>query len=464
MTTIIGILAFLFGYTVKKEGETVVLEKVNQSRNRESEVESVKQDVEKLWKRDVFSKNTYGTFETATVLAAIANEDKPRPQVLGLTSTKQASQYKERDSVAFYCSNRSVSPTVFVNSGIITYNQKYVKVKGVVINNIEKIIPGMLIDTHHTPNSWTSIVESVDVNTQTIYVKDGWYKVKSEGSSHPTVPTSGIGFEVNRISKIWGVNNNVFLHEGDTTEKAVAEEIGLFKYINEGSIGGIDLVNFQKKATYGIQVRKSGLTENAEGFGHCFVAKDSEAAFVFHSLISNNYALLSFLNGNSTNDGFMIKADGELNKLKLLVSTFENNQTKYSASDQKIFLLKKSLPETFTIQSPEGKAGEFIFILNVGTEIITLKSEGGKNFVYGDVTKNSMQLPNKTSVIFVSDGLSWFAVAGNYNQVNITKKGFPTINATHIGQTYVDSTNRVAYIAVQTGNGSSDWELITAKS
>ncbi|MCK2002961.1 hypothetical protein MZM54_16250 [[Brevibacterium] frigoritolerans] len=460
MTSIIGILAFLFGYTVKKDGETVVLEKVNQSKVNKSEVESVKQKIDKLWRKGVFSKKTYGTFETATVLSAIANEDNPRPQVLGLVDTKHASQYKDRDGVAFYCSNRSVSPTVVVNSGSISYNPRYVKVIGIIIDNIEEIIPGMLIDTHHTPDRWTSIIESVDINTQTIYVKDGWYKVKSEGSSNPSVPSNGTGFEVNGISKIWGINNNVFLHEGDKTEKAVAEEIGLFKYINEGFIGGIDLVNFQKKANYGVQVRKSGLTE-AEGFGHGFVAQDSEAAFVLHSLNSNNYALLSFLNGNSTNDGFTIKADGELNKLKLLVSTFKNNQTKYSASNQKIFLLEKSLNETFTIQSPEGKAGELIFVLNVGTAIITLKSDGGKNFVYGNVTNKKMLLPNKTSVIFVSDGINWYEVGGNYKQENITNKGLPTVSATHLGQTYVDSKNSVAYIAVQTGYGPNDWKKIT---
>jgi len=359
------------------------------------------------------SSKTYGTFDTAAVVGIIGNEpiNNPSIQVLGVYSAQEASNYSGRDTVSLYISNRSSIPTVTVNSGVITYTANTVSISGITVGNLAKVLPGMLIDTYHNPNRYTSIVDSVDVANQIITVKVGWYLVQTGGSSTPSIPPNSIGFDINRTTKIWGINNNVFLEVGDSAKTGVAEEIGLFNHTSDGILSGVDLVNFSSKADFGFMAHPAA--GNPNGFSRGYVSDSADSGFQGISAVSGNLILESLLNGDSIGSGFRITNSGVLSKLKLNASVFGNGATTYSDIATKIYFINKTLIEDFVLPTPIGKSGETIIVVNSGVAQATLKTESG-NIVVGVGTTSVGILP-MTVAIFVSDNSSWHAISGAFD-------------------------------------------------
>ncbi|PFP30269.1 hypothetical protein COJ96_06035 [Bacillus sp. AFS073361] len=416
-------------------------------------------------KTNVFNKKTFGTFGNAAVLSSMGNEpsDNPKPQVLGLTTTQQASTYSNRDSVAFYNSNRSKNPTFTTNTGTITYASLSVQFTGDA-TNLSKVVSGMLIDTLHTPNHWASIVDYVDVANKTIYIKDGWYLVQDGGSATPSLPPNNIGFDVDLLTRVWGINNNVFLFAEDKTNSAVAEEIGLFNNVTDGATEGIDVVNFENKSNYGVRVRHKDSEPGVIGFSDGFVAQDTDSAFTFIADYSTQFLTKSVYNGNSSTDGFQLTAEGKQNKVRLFATVYTNGQNVISSTTNKMIILNKTVVETFTIPTPVGRSGEILFVLNQGTVNADLNVTDGKNIVYDSRVLTAVTIVSKNNAILVSDGNSWIVVSGLMDRrpVNArTGTAAPTVNADYVGQVYVDTTNKISYMAVATGTGATDWKQIT---
>ncbi|MCM3573275.1 phage baseplate upper protein [Mesobacillus subterraneus] len=381
-------------------------------------------------KTNVFNKKTYGTFETAAVLSSMANEgENPKPQVLGFLSTQQASTYSDRDSVSFYNSNRGAKPTVVVNSGTITYTSNTVQVSGTTVVNLDKILPGMLIDTFHTPNRWTSIVDSVDIATQTITVKDGWYMVQTGGSPTPTIPPNGTGFDVNRITKIWGINNNVFLPVSGDTLKGVAEEIGLFNYKTDGKLNGIDIVNFAGKSDFGFQVRRIGEDTNEFTYGYLVESGTPNGVGFFYNT-GKGLALASSVSGDTQDKGFTMDYRGQINKLRLHATVVPNGTLSTTDPRLKVFVLSKSVLEGFELPSPVDRSGESIFVLNQGSAKANLTAKSGSSFLTFASTVTTLGLLPKTSCHLISDGSNWVVVHGSFdnNGGYVKQTGSSTIN------------------------------------
>jgi hypothetical protein len=385
--------------------------------------EITKSLMEKVKRQKIFSK-TYGTYDTAVVVGIMANEkgDDPKIQVLGLPTSKSASEYAGRDTVGLYVSNRSAKPLVTANGGTITYSSRSVKVTGITLTNFDKALPGMLVDTYHTPNRYTALIESIDVQNQTIYVQDGWYLVQEGGSPDPSIPpTDGSGFDINRLTKIWGINNNVFLDDGDTALSGVAEEIGLFNRKMDGisTLSGIDMVNFYNKGYYGFQVRKA--KAEAEGFSYGLLVNDSDNGMGFRTTKGSDMPLRSELNGNYTTEGFHFLANGTLSKLRLYSKVFANGQTTTAGdNNSKIFILNKTVKEDILLPSPVAQPGQIICIINTGSADATLKTLDGKNFIVSGTAYTAPVLFASTSTLCVSDGNSWYCLSGSFDNL----KGF----------------------------------------
>lgn len=393
----------------------------NKNTSLKSRLDIEQGKMEGLIDKDVFAKMTHGTYKKAMALAAIANEENPIPQVLGLANSQKASEYADRDSVGIYVSNRSTKPLVVATQGIIQYYSKSVQVTGVTIQDLDKVVEGMLIDTYHSPNRWTAIIDSVDVESQTIYVKDGWYMVQPGGSKSPSIPTSGTGFDISRITKIWGMNTNIFLYPDDTARQAVIGEFGIFNYTDkfEGA-GGVDIVNFANKSKFGYKLRKSSIT-NAQGFENGYIAMDSENAFInFVNGGDESKILLRSLVDGSIARGYTVANDGTQTKQKLISMAFGNGQTSYGNGSPRILFLNKTVIEDFYIPTPTAKHGELIYIINASPSAAAiLKNENGSgSFVSNGVASSSLTLPSKTGGLFVSDGAAWHSLTGGYFSKN----------------------------------------------
>lgn len=408
-------------------------------------------------------KKTYGTYQNAAVLSTIANDNDPKTQVLGLRSPQHASEYGNRDSVTHYMSNRSTKPTVVVTSGTIIYTETSVQLIGGSTDNWENILPGMLIDTYHTPNRYASIIEFVDIEAKRIDVIDGWYEVKPGGSERTSVPAGNIGFDVNRVTKVWGLNNNVFLYDEDPTRAGVAEEIGLWNMKTGGNLAGIDLVNFREKVEYAFQARKA--TRAPDGFKHAFVARDADNAFANNSNDPEAISFISYLSGDANNLGYHILNNGRLSKLKLGMAVHRNGEKKFNGTSSRILFIHKSVREDFEIHPPLGRAGDILFVHNSGSAIADVITTNG-GFVYNGNTISTLRMLGRTSSMLVSDGTNWFVLTGQVEGSAPppgmkSGAGLPTMDADFIGQEYWRTDNGNFYKAVRRGYGSQDWKRIT---
>jgi len=146
--------------------------------------------------------------------------------------------YDSRDSVALYAETDGFAPTV-LEGGIFTS-------KSVSFNNsinLREIKEGNYIDVFDTnENHYTSIVDSINLSTNTIYVKfNGFHNV----STHQIeTPPSGSVVKINRITKLWGLNSNVVLvNNGNEVRAVTGCELGLnIRKSNIYSVG-LDIVS-----------------------------------------------------------------------------------------------------------------------------------------------------------------------------------------------------------------------------
>lgn len=450
-------------------------------------------------KTNTFNKKTFGTFNDAAVLAAMGNTDDPRAGVLGVNSVSELSEYTDRDSVGFYASNRGINPTVKAATGTITYTANSVQVTGTTLTGLEDVVEGMVIDTNHSPNGWVSVVKSVDLSTQTIYIKEGWYEKILGGSIAPSIPPNNTGFDINRVSKIWAINNNVYLNPEHETNKAVGQEIGLFnRKGGTAELGGIDIGNFNKKSTYGVRVRKANSSVEG-GFAKGYIAQDAETGYEFLTGTASHLLLASFLSGDLTDKGYYITAGGTVPKLRLNTQVYVNGETTLKDPGNKIIIINKTVQESFNLPSPAGRTGEIIFVLNAGSAVANIKTSANENIITGSINSILVGITPKSSAIFASDGSSWLSLFGNFdnregyfkqsggsikgntiidgtfsvlNSAPINHNGRNVVNvrvgavspqssADFIGQQYVDSTSKTGYLAVSVGGGVNDWKQIT---
>lgn len=381
--------------------------------------------IEVVEKKEVWAKNTFGTFENAAVLSAIANNPNPRPQVLGITSTQQLSEYSNRDSVAGYISNRSTLPTVMVETGTVTYSNLSVQITGVTVANLDKVKPGMIIDTLHTPNKWSTIVESVDVENQIITIKDGWYEVKTGGSALPSLPPNDIGFYINQVTKIWGLNLNVFLYPNDKTASGVANEVGIFNEKAGASLGGYDFVNFGSvNGAYAIRARKA---TNALGtFTDALIAQFSNRAVLAEDVTDaavrarrTKIGLMYEANSASDASAVLVTDTGgglahEISGIGRLKSQSYQNKVwadTVSTVDFKqayLHILTAAASSTYNVISPTLMTGRNIRIFPF--QNITLSISGTGNFVKSGGDSPTLALSSKVAVELYSDGINWYVL------------------------------------------------------
>lgn len=379
-----------------------------------------KANIKEIRKNQKIVNYTGGTFDTGAVLGVISNkEDDAKIQVCGFKNSSETSKYTDRDSVAFYCSNTGANPSFSVNSA--NYSNDYVEVAHGT--DLSKIKENSIIDTKHTPK-YSSLVSHIIDNK--IYIKDGWFKQVDGGSTSPSIPSNGVGFDINRITKIWGRNTNVFIDDNTETKKMVGEELGLFDSTNENTsttVWGIDVVNFGKEVESCFQARSS-----KNGFKNTLISKITDGKDLANNLICCE------VNGKRE---FYIKNNGEMSKLKLKIRTKTDGDIQQANDPETnlVLISKNNADEVFNIKAPSIlNAGEIVTLINTGTGNQLIGTEDGSNVYVSETLKPGFRIPSFGCVQLVSTGANWVVMHGRIvGSGYLTEKGGNITNDLSIG-------------------------------
>jgi len=333
----------------------------------------------------VFANKTYGTREKGCTLSAIVGENTPIPQILG-TDTKGLAKYTSRDNVALYTHNNFNSDNIFNLTGCV-FNSNSVTIP--IAFDTDLLKKGMIIDTLTTPKC-VGIISSINENI--ITMEDGWYQTVTSGDVGNKVTPTGTSCVINNITKIWGINNNIFINEG--CANGVAEEIGVI--CNNpviGEVGGVDLINLALSTHFGFRTR------GTIPFQKAYINEGSWQGFNNEKVSPNGIALINTdVNNNLL---YQIKNDGTMTKLKGDVQILSDTGNMLSSVMCCICTGTSS-----TVNLPQAENGKIINVIFTSTGCAISHS---KNI--STKYKNGTSIfTEKGGCTLVSDGTFWYAI------------------------------------------------------
>ena len=215
---------------------------LNTVRNKFTEETDVDYEYNSSDKGVSFNKKTFGRYNNATVISAIANEPNIAQVLGGSENTGSLVDYPDRDSVAMYLSNVGVAPVL--NSNVSNFTNTSVTLPDVDLSNVKK---GMLVDVTNGDEKYIGLV--TDISGQTVYV-DGFYTSESSTAT----PPNNSNVIINNITKIWCLNSNLYVN--DNVSHGTNIELGIQNTSsNTDDITGIDIVNMANSSRYGLRVR-----------------------------------------------------------------------------------------------------------------------------------------------------------------------------------------------------------------
>lgn len=352
---------------------------------------------------NIFSKQTFGTYEDACVGAFITGENIPVVEILG-TNTSGLSKYTNRDSASLYVHNR------FKKSNIIKLNGAVYNLDKIILPrtiNLNEVVPGMVVDTFESGKQCVGIIKSVNTDTFECGLVDGWYRVDPNADVPVRdLPSSNATFSINDTNKIWGVNSNIFVTEG--CPAGCGLEVGVFcSHGNINDVGGIDVVNFENATHYGVKARKG-----KQSFNNAFISEGNGVAFSSQKASPNDTLISSI---NSDGSTFSMKNDGLMSKLKVKTQilntsgTLENDTSVVfvTGADSTISLPTAEVGRIITFIG----FGNFKLLSKTGTQIHTPK------FSHQEMPVNISSNQLKSFIQLVGDGTSWYCISGSNNVI-----------------------------------------------
>lgn len=285
---------------------------------------------------------------TGTVASVRANRQETQPDILKSAPTNfaphtssDASLYRSRDSVALFVGNQSKNADFKQDdaAGII-YGENYVTYFN--DEDVDYFKVGAVIDTNHD-NPLSAIIQSVDTENKRIYVEDGWYYNGVKNSS----PAGNKGYQIGKVTKIWGINQTVMLNNNFDTRNAVGQEIGLINSLPSGTpkqMVGIDVVTQSTgKADIGYLARTGDAQfDSPDSIGKIdngFVAKDCGVAFASHDDRDDEFLLVSRTSdGTLTNNRFYIRNDGTMSNPHLQKSSNIAADGQYGEASARVWI------------------------------------------------------------------------------------------------------------------------------
>ena len=380
---------------------------------------------EKWGKAHVVQSNTYGTLNSAATHAIMSNANDAWVSVLGIRTNRPEdfTWYNNRDSVSSYIENSATNN--YIDFDGVTYDKK-----GVTIPSLTKdydIPINSIIDTKHSPY-YSGIVKNVDYETKYIEIYKGWYKfggTKDLGQ----IPPSGIGLTINKITKIWNSNWNLFFPKNTPHTAGCSLEIGVHNHqaftdnkdgldiISAGSYGantGIIIRSTQNGNWYrGVHSQKSNVgldgeenditlrSTNADSFG-VYVIDAKKASYRAYS----EKPLLPLIQ-SKTGDDYTFEVDhyGRLNSMGYQAKVVrENNETVKPYLNP--FILVSGSVVNVVLDDPKWSGYRTVELINLTKNEISITAR----LIYKNTARTSIGIPQGKTGKFISDGGYWYPV------------------------------------------------------
>ena len=370
-------------------------------------------------KRYKITRPTKKIFDDACVVNI--NNTGKKAEICGFRKESDLSTYSDRDSAIMYVEGTLPSCKILE---VINFTADSVTVKG-DISNIEQ---GLIIDCMNqselNPFNQASKFSGfvTEVIGQTIKVS-GWYQQGNSASGQ--VPNKN-RIIINPVTKLWTMNNNLFLNAESFGWGGVIAEYGLFnrKSVATGDenyrLSGIDLINYDGICEYGYSIRNSNTKETTKtkiGF---------KADKIVNSFKSTNAKTAGFISDNdnigfsSNNNNVGFKSNEADNKI-----AFQNKDGRFKVSGfgtiNNLLLNRKVYGSNSTIAPYDA----FLHIVGSGTH--TLPSPTNFPYAYikilaqtdvtitgtmftntGDITTKS--LGAWRTLELYSDGAKWYII------------------------------------------------------
>ena len=334
----------------RQEAENTRAEFYEGFNDRLNEVDSQLAQIEndKLKKYGVhkITRKTKKILDDATVIN-INNTGKDA-EICGFRSDSSLSSYADRDSAIMYLDG--VLPKCKVLE-VVEFTTTSVE----VIGDASSIEVGMIIDCmnqteidkFNQATKYSGFV--VEVDGQVIKVS-GWYQLGNSNSGQ--IPDKN-RIIINPVTKLWGINANIFLEPDSFGWGGVVCELGLFnrKSVSTGSnnykLNGIDLVNFGGYCDIGYQIRNAnkedttitniGYSASKVNTGYlCSNSNDKSFSSEGGSIGFNSEGDNVCFNANTSdnniafktnNNRFTVYGNGSLRNFFARMGNYENNAT-----------------------------------------------------------------------------------------------------------------------------------------
>ena len=361
---------------------------LNTVRNKFTEETDVDYEYNSSDKGVSFNKKTFGRYNNATVISAIANEPNIAQVLGGSENTGSLLDYPDRDSVAMYLSNVGVAPVL--NSNVSNFTNTSVTLPDVDLSNVKK---GMLVDVTNGDEKYIGLV--TDISGQTVYV-DGFYTDETTTST----PPNNSNVIINNITKIWCLNSNLYLNNNVSHGSNI--EIGIQNTSdNTDDITGIDIVNMANSSRYGLRVR-------------ALTSPFQEAVS-----IENYVTGINFMGYGSNNAIVFIKTDSASSPVTSQINNYGKNSSAYFSIENNTnigqYLGTFYSYTTATTQSlPDVLEGRVITIISRSDGVILNKGNAQtilcKNDFATSIDCSISTGTNKRVITLMSDGASWYVL------------------------------------------------------
>lgn len=318
---------------------------------------------------------------TSVVLSVRGNRASTNPDIVTGASvfaphnSKETSQYRGRDSVAFFSANQGRKPYLYVANDIsIEYGSNYVNYPETA--DISKIKVGMVIDTNHnTP--YSGLITEINTVEKRIYIEDSWYSNGIAG-----IPENGYGYSVGKIVKLWVSNKAISLLKQFPQVEGCGEEMNLKNEITDRKtkIVGYDVVTSGEGKGYAGYIARTGSAQfDQSSVGRLergFIAENTIEGFETWSENDDDYLICSKDKfGNTQNNRFSITNKG-------LMTNPIINHVSIQTADQKpnfryaMWIFDNTEPMTYAL--PNNSDGSYNY------RFYTLISRSGKNVTISD--------------------------------------------------------------------------------
>lgn len=206
-------------------------------------------------------------------------------QITGVRNARGIAAYGLNDGVTLFADAIAPALEDWETVNTASYTATTVTVSPSVYSSfLTNVLVGDVIQTLHATKCW-GLITGINQTTGVVTV-DEW--AIADGTT--LTPTSGVGFNVNLINKVWAINANTIINSNSAANNAVICEFGAVVNKSGASLNGIDIPLLQQSlydGVAGVLVRPASTSGKNWLYG--FRSANNKMNFYAVSATYNNY-------------------------------------------------------------------------------------------------------------------------------------------------------------------------------